>query len=106
MRNIKNKLKADNDYGEIIKTFQDERLHIRHQLLRSNSSMELFRAKLRIDEFFKQINESIKIIRITCSDLFEKKEKNKEVLKFLLDIKEDALNEFGVFYQNTHKLKV
>ncbi|KRT92725.1 hypothetical protein ABE068_25055 [Bacillus glycinifermentans] len=97
MRKTKDKLKVDNDYEEIVKKFQDERIHIRHQLLRSRSSMELFKAKLRIDEFFKQINETIKIIRITCSDLFEKKEKNKEALKFLLDIKEDALYEFGVF---------
>ncbi|MCU4668575.1 hypothetical protein [Bacillus paralicheniformis] len=104
MKTFENKLKIEDDYiNSAIETFQKGKLHIREQIFNSKSSVDLYYAKLQIDEFFKQINDSIKLIKITCSDLFEKKEMNMAALEILINIREEAKNEFSIFISDNYK---
>ncbi|KAA6472209.1 hypothetical protein VSK91_19700 [Bacillus swezeyi] len=98
METLLDELKIEDDYiYDAIETFREEKLHIRNQIIHSDSSLDLFNAKVRIDEFFNQVNKSIKLIKITCSDLFEKKEMNKAALDLLIKIRDEAKNEFSIF---------
>ncbi|MCY8539449.1 hypothetical protein [Bacillus haynesii] len=104
MKTLENKLKIEDDYiNDAIEAFQKGKLHIREQIINSNSSVDLYYAKLQIDDFFKQINDSIKLIKITCSDLFEKKEMNMAALEILINIREEAKNEFSIFISDNNK---
>ncbi|MCY9156283.1 hypothetical protein MOF05_21435 [Bacillus haynesii] len=104
MKTLENKLKIEDDYiNGAIDTFQKGKLHIREQIIHSKSSVDLYYAKLQIDEFFKKINDSIKLIKITCSDLFEKKEMNMAALEILINIREEAKNEFSIFISDNYK---